>query len=576
MSYALPPVVQSDEEKLAKALKAGSRAAIGGAVVAGFLFLVQWWFFSATRVFPDRAVAAWLAAYCLLLVGTVASAVAVKRVRYDRASWPGAVWRLSVLVWFQVAVMVVLAVTAFGLVVTGRVHGNSVSIGLLLIMMVALPGVSGASACQEVVKTLKSLLQGGPAAPVAAARRGPFVGWLAGATAVVLAVVVWILPTRPGEPTGWWPGIELGISNPTFYDFSIPDIAVAVDTNTVLGVNLVTRQVVWQFSGNYVSFSGDAANMAVMVDGALTVIDPTTGQVKMQSQFSADQSVIWAGGSMVLMKTKPQPDGTNLCGATLAEPTKCVWTGSSMVVYSDPRTLLKGDVFGGGRWVNTNRGVLDMATGDPAGFGADAGLGSDTTGPVWYAGSTPDRIFRVSSSSGYRVLTFQPWDTTTDTAISEAVQAGWVDASDSSPTFIAGPSASGGVATGYDWATGKQRWQAETTTQPIYPMFDQFVGDGYLLNRAQPSSSAGSVQVAVDPQTGDNLWQGNPYEKVDGVSGGVMYTDNFYVLTARSADPLGAQKWAIKLPSSSCSVTVLGGQVFCYDRLGTGLRVLKQ
>jgi len=294
---------------------------------------------------------------------------------------------------------------------------------------------------------------------------------------------------------------------------TIGDTAIIGGDQTLTGVNLDDLSVLWTIHTNWVlPILGDATGLAVTTNNNITVYDPGSGAVIGQapltarptqpsdstpptpnstdataapsdapsdagtpgSSFTAPtapntppvvwESLYWAGSGLVLVGNAS--DGS-VCARKMTDPGTCLWTAPNLWLPAADFVGTSSYVIAG-RWVNTGQGVVDIATGKPAPFGADAGM--RTGHPVYYYGQTPDRLFRMTSPDQLQRAgagTAQPWDATADQPISTAVPADTVSADPSSSVFIStvnqGDDAD--TVTAYSWASGQQSWTQDNLFQ---------------------------------------------------------------------------------------------------------------
>jgi len=245
---------------------------------------------------------------------------------------------------------------------------------------------------------------------------------------------------------------------------------------------------------------------------------------------------------------------------TIERPDTCAWTAPRAPMLYDPFNY-PNHVFGNGQWVNTGAGVRYLTTGEHAPFGADAG--GVYPHVVFYSGDASERIFRVVTSDPDDDPTFQPWDTTTNRAVSGAVTARYILAPDL-PIYVAvdssGPEADMGLATARQWATGDPTWQTPTYSTPAWPAL--FVGDVYVQQLPTPD---GDIAEALDPATGEQIWHyGEANVPLIGAVRTVLYLGRSPAVGYEFAD---APKPTIAFdsPTNDCLMQVAGGHVIAYS-----------
>jgi len=391
------------------------------------------------------------------------------------------------------------------------------------------------------------------------------------------AGVVWWLLLKPPSGKGWSPAMATGLTLATVYDFGTPGVAVlASGTQTVEGVDLDARTVLWTRDGG-VSFAGDATAVVVVSGSQLEVIDAATGVVKASADLPvgmSDITVLWVGAGRVLYRDSSR----QLCDASLTDPGSCLWTAPDSPVYlfSSDRSA-NAYVFAGGQYVNTGDGVLQMTTGQPASFGADAGQSSPDSTGVYYAGPSPDRVFRVvPTSSALETSSYQPWDTSSNAAISPAVNMGWALADSSTPNYLGiayqdDLLAQTTMAAGYSWQTGQQLWQSAIDRQYAYST--QFANGSWLATVDRTKTVM--VVVALDPATGREIWHGRSNSQLGGVVGNLVYvTDGLRSLRAYDMTGNFKNVQTVGLPGLYGRVAVVGGKVIYVAYSSANLWVL--
>jgi len=318
--------------------------------------------------------------------------------------------------------------------------------------------------------------------------------------------------TTAGQSSGQWRG-PLNLPDTYSIFLTIGDTVIISSDQGLTGVDLSGPSVAWTIHGDWAPpVLGDATGLAVMIDRNLTVYDPRTGAVignapmtprppqpsdstpptpdsttftinpggpysdgnppsSTPTEPTAPQTppvvwetLYWAGNGLVL--TGNASDGT-LCARRMTAPATCLWTAPNLWTPAADYVGTSSYVIAG-KWVNTGRGVVDIETGEPAPFGADAG--ASPAGPVYYFGQTEDRLFRMTAPDQLRRTgpgTAQPWDATTEQSLFPAVPADVVDADPASSVFVATVSHAddANTVTAYSWASGQQLWTQDDLFQ---------------------------------------------------------------------------------------------------------------
>jgi len=305
--------------------------------------------------------------------------------------------------------------------------------------------------------------------------------------------------SSPGPASTPWRG-PLDV-RATTWDFTgvmltLDNAVIVGRQGTLLAIDLATLSVLWTIQTDWTyPVMGDETGVAVTNGDSITVYDPRTGTVIGQAPLAprpADsttptppvdgttspdspfsnptapntpptvwESLYWAGEGLLLMGNATD---NSICVRAMTMPGDCLWTAPNMWSSSADYVGTSWYVFGSGRWVNTATGVRQLADGQPAPFGADAGV--TPAGSVYYVGQSPDRIVRFATPDQLQrggVGLAQPWDVATDSGLSPAVLADVVDTDPTSPVYVAIVNHADAVntVTAYSWASGQQLWQRD-------------------------------------------------------------------------------------------------------------------
>lgn len=380
----------------------------------------------------------------------------------------------------------------------------------------------------------------------------------------------------PTSQPDWFAPFHLNLSSPILSDLAMDDIIVAASewSGAVVfrGLDLSERRIIWTVSGqNNELFFGDSTGFVVTLDDQIQVVDPRTGQVTAQAPLLISQDLYWAGEGLILTRDW---NGPIFCVRAMEDPATCLWQAKGVTLPPKNQMVSDDYVFGGGLWVNTGDGVRDLVTGKPASFGRDAGIRSGSL--VYYAGSSPQRVFRVvydgKTAAGRDIYTYQPWDVVRDVGVSPPVRADNIHADPASPVYVAsvGPEnpadyTSPDVSTAYLWQTGEQKWQIDTVS--INPSPSQFVGDAYVTDAV---SGDMRFLVALDVMTGQTIWQSDYFMSLSGVRQDVIYVEGAGDVSAYDATNGFQFLWQVESPLDSpdewwADVLVMANHVFCLD-----------
>jgi len=358
--------------------------------------------------------------------------------------------------------------------------------------------------------------------------------------AIVLAVVIALIANgvlsgrastgvpqaTPGPASYWGKPFDVGFDAVRVVDIGVDDMLFMAPSwrrqNIVRGVNLATKQVVWEHTGDgFYNFGGDSTHLVLPTARELTIVDPRTGEVTARVALDVDSELYWAGnGYMLLVEA-----GDTICVREMRDPGSCVWTARNTSIrdrFGDAWGRVH--VFGDGRWVNTGDGVRELATGQAAGFGGD-GRGGEYEKEIYYTGSG-SRVFRVqgmkfgsSRSLTLKLFMFQPWDTSTDQAVSDGIAASSIIVDEASGVYLAfnadPKERKRQTLSGVEWETGYRRWTMEIDSE--FRTSATFIDNKWVVGMNK------SVR-AVDAVTGLRAWQGGSDLDLAGKVGGLIVT----------------------------------------------------
>jgi len=418
--------------------------------------------------------------------------------------------------------------------------------------------------------------------------------WLAVAV-VVIAVVMFIVaadtrnrftspqstpsPSAPSPSPGptWYGPFDAGMAPSNAMPIDLGDVILLQSRfdGPVSAFDLATRKTTFTVApDSQLKLAGGDDTVVAIVGDQIEAFDAKTGKVTDQAAApSSATMVLWVGDGMVLVEDSV---GGTICARLIADLGTCVWQASSMYVAGDY-------VFGGGRWVNTGDGVVDVKTGQPASFGWDAGnfVGDD----IYYEGASDARVFRVDVNYNANVspsqsTTYEPWDVTTDTVISPPVTADKVYADQSSSAYIAvvntpyaATAANRSTTNAYSWQTGELLWSKPSGTYH-YELKSLFAGGSFLM--PMPDESSIESIIAVDPATGNVTWQSDLYyENYIGNTGDTVYTVGTLIRAVGAGDQMMANNaahgfttiWQSPMPEQPafCQAHLAASYLYCLD-----------
>jgi len=358
-----------------------------------------------------------------------------------------------------------------------------------------------------------------------------------GVVVAALAIALWagmglpgVMPAVSGSPAATGPNklqwsdplslADMGHEYPVVLDSGIKDIVIvsvasndgyevhpsvaAVDTRTMTRLWSKTDVSLWngaQAVGLVVPVGINSKGVMLALGSrqaggwyeGYELVDPATGTQMWQS---TSEVVAFGDGFFV---SRNAADGL-LCASTVASPGVCLW----QVPGPESRRGYGYLVTGLGSWLQTPAGVLDMATGAPAPFGADA-RASDNGDSIFYAGPSGDRMLRIAyraHASG--TVTIQIWDPATDAPVGQPITRKFysqepVLANPDGPVLLAGM---GSTVAAYSWSDGNQQWQvANPYPVPATQSSGEIVGDKLLWGELDGVSVA-----ALEAATGRTVW----------------------------------------------------------------------
>lgn len=328
-------------------------------------------------------------------------------------------------------------------------------------------------------------------------------------------------------------------------DQAADPVAQAVDVNTMTG--LWRRDI----PGKWVLTGPSSVVLWPSQSGSIEVLDPRTGQTTATAPVSAtDESVALGYGYLVTANTTTD----TLCIRRVSDPGRCVWTQSGLPTGEFPASMI-----GNGRWLVTTHGVFDLASGEPAPFGADASfvepgepyVGSGATA-VTYVGDDPVLRETYDWSAGM-VKTYQRWDTAGDSATSASITTG--SGLCLGTTIAVTDAGDATTVAGYQWQTGQLVWHADGA----YCM--GIVGTKAIIYE-------GGI-AAVDVSTGTVAWRSGPDDTFTTAAGNrVAFVASGGQLVGRdTSTPDFAALWSIAVPSSEPEllIAVFDGRLVAFS-----------
>lgn len=377
-------------------------------------------------------------------------------------------------------------------------------------------------------------------------RRGLAIGLVTVIGVIVLALVAWFvvvpaLRAHPTEQNSESPSATSDSPWALIAAVTPPSGSTDVSVSATGAANIVTLE--WWYGGGHAFLQGldmstSQVRWSTLIDNNTTfaygdfiyasdlernrvAIDVYTGQVETSPAPQGD--IQYSDATYVIVA---DDHDYGYCGALLKDLGTCLWRAI-------PLMGAEAVVFGGNKWIDTRDGVINIADGTPAPFGADVadmpicddGACDHHMPPpgVYYDGPQADSILRFTMSGSESVPgTIQSWDVTTNKARGKVVKL----SGDPCGAGMAPPSlftCSGGyiypgsgegtnptTLTAYSWQSGQKQWQVDLP-DISYIRDIESVGSGLFVGNYASMVSDDESAVILDPATGQQLWSGMGY-----------------------------------------------------------------
>jgi len=339
---------------------------------------------------------------------------------------------------------------------------------------------------------------------------------------------------------------------------------------TIEAVNAATGKGNWGWVmtcdaiGNADVVAGNGMIAAVSGNGGgdgdqLQMIDASTGNDMGTTPFPTDGYLIGLVGDVLLAG-----DGASITARSTSDLETVIWQADRMLP-SDAMNPL----FGGGRWIHTNSGVLEVATGQPASFGADdATMSPDGTSYVYYDGPNENDILRhACSKAGCNVLIWDPVKDTSRATLMGAtadIAPDLVCTDPASSYFVTVTSdLSSGTAThmAYSWQTGQSLGGTGWGTSSSAIACGWFAGSSYLVQN--PADYGISV---FDTKTHGSVIDSTPILATNlATNQGIAYLVSGTTMTAYDGNNGFAQLWSMQVPVAGVQLQSVAGHLFAID-----------
>jgi len=369
-------------------------------------------------------------------------------------------------------------------------------------------------------------------------------------------------PARPAAAEGWmlWGNYGftgdvsvLGISSSGYVAAASGLDHPGTGPSQIGMISLLTSYMDWGYSAKSgIQVAGESSNIVAAADNQIFSINISSALTPQSVHFPATMDLVSANSFYILAHDRIN---NNLCvtSRNILETSgwSCTWTAPFVALPQvDPTSVMANTyMFGSGRWINTGAGVRNTADGQPANFGADAGLHGDTL--TYYAGN--DRFFKVVA--GPDGTTWQPWDTASDEGVSPAVVATRALMYTQADTYITVSDSGSPAVTAYDFESGNQLWQVpvsstQASTLQLFFTDQVIIADGSKVTVYRPNS--GSMV---------KTWDTTGTAHIAGQANGKLYItddDSLFII-----DPSNNyQSSSYKLPAGATQVYITPSMTF--------------
>jgi len=304
--------------------------------------------------------------------------------------------------------------------------------------------------------------------------------------------------------------------------------------------------------------AGNGVIAAVDAD-TLHLIDASDGEEISSMAFASNDYLVGLVDGILIIS-----DGTILTARPAVHPDSVAWQAAAIPSHTNGPTP---GIFGGGTWINTNQGVLEVATGQPASFGSDATVSPDGTQYVYYDGPSEADVVRHycdPSSCGAQI-----WDPAFDRVraslfTSNADEPTGLVCTDPEADHLATitPDSSGDTTlTSYSWQTGLQLTQASWSTITLIATCGWFAGYTYLMPDSDGGFDGALITTGGTISPESNAPSSAPPGGVATVQG-IAYLVSGTMMTAYDGNNGFAQLWSIQLPAAGEQLQSVGGHLF--------------
>jgi len=382
------------------------------------------------------------------------------------------------------------------------------------------------------------------------------------------------VPDMLAKPSGWTSGTALPSPGDSTYhnviDTGIGSIVILEAAEVVTAVDLDGPAVLWPAEMSWYLLTLDnGTGILVNDENELSYVDLRTGGMTLIGSLPAaidgghnwDDEILVINERLVLTVSFDYSDdpATTYCARSFTDLGVCLWE-KRMQGCPPP-------VFGDGQWLNTEYGVLDVETGQPAPFGSDGDCS------LVYYGGPADGVVRLEyhyapkGGIDYRIV--QSWDTVRDAPHGSAVHMESINSASWQSAWLLEPKYDDeGQATSlaaYSWQAGTQLWDAKlkpTAGGSWLKSCGRFV---QMSVRVEESSDDRFSTAVIDGQVGKVVWQAKSSRSIGMAGNQVVYMLSYGSDTIHARDGLSdkfPELWSMKAPKSDALFMAATDRIF--------------
>ena len=308
-----------------------------------------------------------------------------------------------------------------------------------------------------------------------------------------------------------------------------------------IGLSATLAKPLWQ-----VDFPCSVACDSQAAGGYLVLLDPgvhmgsfdthTGKQLSDTAGSRCNDSIVSLVGEIVVTR-----NDTTFCARSVYDLTTVLWEAPVIPYYlAEADTTL---ITAAGKYINTNGGVIEIATGRAASLGQDNNGEAGRGGSVYYFGADDDRMVRLSCEvvgkyPGYSTgCSFERWDTLNNQASSAAIQpntsGGWF-------WFLFGPGDTFFVQTevdsdmrdmydliAYSWSTNQELWRVPITLHG---------STSWVLDKVVAVQQDDEKLTIISKANGQTIWASDECSQTCAIADNTLYILNDNTNAVQSYD----------------------------------------